>query len=71
MPFGAGPHICIGERLGIVKVKIGLISFLRNHKVDICEKTPKVLQLDPKGVLLQAKGGIYCKLIRDPLYVAK
>ncbi|XP_055917663.1 probable cytochrome P450 6g2 [Eupeodes corollae] len=68
MPFGTGPHNCIAGRLGIIKVKIGLISFLRNHKVNTCEKSHKTLTLDPKAVLLQAKGGLYCKFIRDPLF---
>ncbi|XP_055856026.1 uncharacterized protein LOC129919200 [Episyrphus balteatus] len=69
MPFGAGPHSCIGERLGIIKAKIGLINFLRNHYVLTCEKTEHKLTFDPKAVLLSAKGGLYCKLVRDPLFV--
>lgn len=71
MPFGAGPHSCIGERLGLIKAKIGLISYLRNHYVTTCDKSHTKLIFDPKAVLLQAKGGLYCKFVRDPLYVEK
>uniref|UniRef100_T1GDL9 Cytochrome P450 n=1 Tax=Megaselia scalaris TaxID=36166 RepID=T1GDL9_MEGSC len=41
MPFGIGPHNCIGERFGLMQAKIGLISFLKNHKVVANEKTAK------------------------------
>lgn len=43
LPFGDGPRICIGMRLGILQAKIGLITMLRNHSYTlgdkhICEK---------------------------------
>ncbi|XP_014470368.1 PREDICTED: cytochrome P450 6B1-like [Dinoponera quadriceps] len=39
LPFGHGPRNCIGERLGILQSKVGLIGILRNYKIDVCEKT--------------------------------
>lgn len=67
MPFGIGPHNCIGERFGILQAKLGLINFLRNHSVTTCEKTHKKMILDPKALIIQSKGGIYLKVLRDPL----
>lgn len=29
----------VGERLGILQVKIAVIGILRNYKLDVCEKT--------------------------------
>ncbi|XP_014470375.1 PREDICTED: probable cytochrome P450 6w1 [Dinoponera quadriceps] len=38
-PFGYGLRNCIGERMGILQAKIGLIGILRNYKIDVCEET--------------------------------
>ncbi|XP_055909013.1 probable cytochrome P450 6g2 [Eupeodes corollae] len=67
LAFGLGPRSCIGYRMGLLKTKIGLISFLRNHILTTCDKTTKQIFLDPKALFVQTKGGIYCKFIRDPL----
>ncbi|XP_055853972.1 probable cytochrome P450 6g2 [Episyrphus balteatus] len=67
MPFGLGPHSCIGERFGLVQVKIGLISILRNHYVTDCDKSYSKMIFNPKAMVLQSKDGIFCKFVRDPL----
>lgn len=67
MPFGLGPHACIGERFAYLQTKIGLIQFLRNHRVSLSNKTLKHLKLDAKALILQSEGGIHLKVIRDPL----
>uniref|UniRef100_T1GMQ0 Cytochrome P450 n=1 Tax=Megaselia scalaris TaxID=36166 RepID=T1GMQ0_MEGSC len=67
MPFGIGPHNCIGERFGLMQAKIGLINFLKNHYVAPNEKTQKEMVLDPLALIIAAKGGIYCDIVRDPL----
>uniref|UniRef100_T1GMF0 Cytochrome P450 n=1 Tax=Megaselia scalaris TaxID=36166 RepID=T1GMF0_MEGSC len=35
MPFGIGPHKCIGERIGALIVKLGIYNILKNHKVEM------------------------------------
>ncbi|XP_030379985.1 probable cytochrome P450 6g2 [Scaptodrosophila lebanonensis] len=67
LPFGAGPHGCIGERFALLQAKIGLVHLLRNHMVLTTKGTPNCLKLDPKALILQAHGGIHLKLVRDPL----
>lgn len=66
MPFGSGPHACIGERFAYLQIKIGLIQFLRNHRVTFCSETSSHLKLDPKALILQSEGGIRLTVIRDP-----
>ncbi|XP_001360362.1 probable cytochrome P450 6g2 [Drosophila persimilis] len=67
MPFGLGPHGCIGERFGLLQAKVGLVNLMRNHQVTTSERTPRRMKLDPKAIILQAQGGIHLRLVRDPL----
>ncbi|XP_055853969.1 cytochrome P450 6g1-like [Episyrphus balteatus] len=67
IPFGTGPHNCIGERFALIQTKIGFINFLRNHYVRPCDKSQPTMVLDPRALIIQSKGGIYCKIVRDPL----
>ncbi|XP_067628160.1 probable cytochrome P450 6g2 [Eurosta solidaginis] len=68
MPFGTGPHNCIGERFAMVQTKLGLLYFYRNHYVTACEKTPKQIQFDPLAIIIQSKGGIHVNIVREPLF---
>lgn len=68
MPFGRGPHNCIGERFGTLQSKIGIVNVLRNHYVAPNDNTLKTMKLETKALLLQAEGGIDLDIIRDPLY---
>ncbi|XP_014481508.1 PREDICTED: cytochrome P450 6k1-like isoform X2 [Dinoponera quadriceps] len=49
MPFGEGPRMCIGMRLGILQVKLGLLKALYRYKVTPCEKTIIPMVLEPKS----------------------
>lgn len=62
MPFGVGPRNCIGMRLGILQTKLALIHILKNHRVSVCEKTPKCVKFDAGSIVLSIKGGTYLKL---------
>lgn len=44
--------------------KVGLITILRNHKVEVCEKTMIPYEISPGAFLLMPKGGIYLKLTK-------
>ncbi|XP_075167816.1 cytochrome P450 6g1-like [Haematobia irritans] len=67
LPFGTGPRNCIGARLGMIQVKMGLIHFLKNHYVRICEKTELNPGFDPKAPIIQIKGGIYLEIMCDSM----
>ncbi|KZC14180.1 PREDICTED: cytochrome P450 6k1-like [Dufourea novaeangliae] len=58
-PFGEGPHICIGMRLGLLQSKLGLVQMLSKYEVTPCEKTSIPMVLDPKGLTTTALGGIH------------
>uniref|UniRef100_A0A0K8W2S8 Putative cytochrome P450 6t3 n=1 Tax=Bactrocera latifrons TaxID=174628 RepID=A0A0K8W2S8_BACLA len=65
LPFGAGPHGCIGSRLGMLQVKLGLLYILKRHRVEVCAKTTKEIRFDPKRFMLEAKGGLYLMFVQD------
>ncbi|XP_029053438.1 probable cytochrome P450 6a14 [Osmia bicornis bicornis] len=64
LPFGDGPRNCIGARFAIYQTKIGLITILRNYKVDVCEKTSIPYEFHPAAFLLTPKEGIYLKFTK-------
>nr|QTM97438.1 Cytochrome P450 [Sitophilus oryzae] len=57
-PFGEGPRICIGNRYGLMAVKVGLIAILSRFRVIRSSKTPEKITFEPKSFLVQASGGI-------------
>ncbi|XP_076299221.1 cytochrome P450 6a2-like isoform X2 [Lasioglossum baleicum] len=64
IPFGEGPRICIGIKFADCQTKLGLIKILRNHRVDVCEKTMIPYVFDSSGLLVAPKGGIYLKITK-------
>lgn len=67
MPFGLGPHACIGERFAYLQTKVGLVQFLRNHCVTMSSKTLQQIKFDAKALIIQSEGGIVLNVKRDPL----
>ena len=39
MPFGLGPHACLGARLAMLECKFFLANFLRRYRVSACSQT--------------------------------
>ncbi|XP_022233857.1 probable cytochrome P450 6v1 [Drosophila obscura] len=62
LPFGAGPKHCIGMQIGQLQIKLGLIYFLRRHRVEFCEKTVERISFDAKFALLASEHRIYLKV---------
>uniref|UniRef100_A0A182QU57 Cytochrome P450 n=1 Tax=Anopheles farauti TaxID=69004 RepID=A0A182QU57_9DIPT len=57
LPFGDGPRICIGMRFGLMQVKVGLASLLRDFRFKPSVKTPERIVFDPKSFILSPVGG--------------
>ncbi|KOX72550.1 putative cytochrome P450 6a14 [Melipona quadrifasciata] len=66
LPFGDGPRNCIGERFAVYQTKVGLITILRNYKVDVCDKTMIPYEIDPGSFVSSPKSGIYLKMTKIP-----
>ncbi|XP_058981672.1 cytochrome P450 6g1-like [Musca domestica] len=65
LPFGNGPHNCIGSRLAMMQVKAGLFYILKDHLVRVCDRTELEPTFDPKLNALQVKGGIHLEIVKD------
>uniref|UniRef100_A0A1I8PJM7 Uncharacterized protein n=1 Tax=Stomoxys calcitrans TaxID=35570 RepID=A0A1I8PJM7_STOCA len=63
LPFGAGPHHCIAQSLALLQVKLGLLHFLKRHRVECCDKTVNSIKFDKRYALLTQQGGIYLRLV--------
>ncbi|XP_073811653.1 cytochrome P450 6g1-like [Musca autumnalis] len=64
LPIVNGPHNCMGNRLGQMQTKCGLVHALKNHYVRVFERTAQ-LDFDPKAFVLQMKGGMYLEFVQD------
>ncbi|XP_017888037.1 probable cytochrome P450 6a14 [Ceratina calcarata] len=64
LPFGDGPRNCIGARFAVYQSKVGLMTILRNYKVEVCDKTKIPYEIEPAAFLLAPKGGIHLKFTK-------
>ncbi|CAG9820505.1 unnamed protein product [Phaedon cochleariae] len=53
LPFGDGPRNCIGLRYGLMQVRVGLATILRDYKVLPSPSTKRPLEIDPDTFLLR------------------
>ncbi|KAH8402376.1 hypothetical protein KR009_011601, partial [Drosophila setifemur] len=65
IPFGAGPHGCIGSRLGVLQLKLGIAQLLKHHRVEVCKRTVPEICFNPKTFMLESRDEIYLRFCRD------
>lgn len=53
LPFGDGPRVCIGLRMGKMQTKMGLIAMLRKFNFDLaCDKLRSGMKFNPKSFVM-------------------
>lgn len=62
LPFGDGPRICIGMRFGLMQVRLGLITILKNYKITTCSKTNLNVKFRPAAAIMLMDGGCWLKV---------
>ncbi|KAJ3637794.1 hypothetical protein MTP99_001222 [Tenebrio molitor] len=59
MPFGEGPRACLGQKFGVVQIKIGVAYIIRNYQVFVNNKTQLPLKYNPIYLLISPIGGLW------------
>nr|WIT94143.1 cytochrome P450 monooxygenase CYP347E7 [Euwallacea interjectus] len=60
-PFGDGPRACIGQRLGIMQVKLGAASVIKNFELSVSPKLQKPYKMIPYHSMNEIIGGFWIK----------
>ncbi|XP_014221929.1 cytochrome P450 6k1-like [Trichogramma pretiosum] len=63
-PFGDGPRICVGMRLGMIQTKLGLIRLISNYEFSPCPETLRVMQFDNMSAFLSSAADIVLNVKR-------
>ncbi|EZA50778.1 hypothetical protein DMN91_001383 [Ooceraea biroi] len=66
LPFGEGPRNCIGMRFALLQIKMGIISFLKNHQVDICDKSIVPIKFSRRSLVTTSETGFWLNITRIP-----
>nr|QZM07450.1 cytochrome P450 monooxygenase CYP347AE1 [Lasioderma serricorne] len=61
LPFGDGPRKCLGQKFGLLQMKLGIMNVVSNFKMEVGEKTKRPLEIDPSFFLMATKGGIWVR----------
>lgn len=59
LPFGDGPRICIGSRLGLLVTKVAVGAIISRFQVTLSGKTITPIKYNKKKVLLEVLGGVW------------
>ncbi|XP_055915156.1 probable cytochrome P450 309a2 [Eupeodes corollae] len=59
LPFGDGPRICAGMRLGILECKAGVFEILKNFQVNCCKETPRGKYINTESLSIGVDGDIF------------
>ncbi|XP_076664024.1 cytochrome P450 6B5 [Andrena cerasifolii] len=64
LPFGEGPRNCIGMRFALLQIKMGIISFLRNHQVEICDRTITPIKFSTRSLVITSEKGFWLRIVQ-------
>ena len=62
MPFGQGPHNCIGMRFAMLEAKLAMARILKSYILKPSPKTQEPIRCDPIYAVSYVKGGLHIKI---------
>ncbi|XP_053665893.1 probable cytochrome P450 6a13 [Anopheles marshallii] len=65
LPFGEGPRVCIGQRLGVMQSRIGLATILANFRLRPGPRTQIPIVYAKDAILLQSQDEVFLQV--EPL----
>lgn len=69
-PFGTGPRNCVGERFGLMAVKLLIAKVLMNYRVENLPSTPKEIDMVENMLNIVSRVPLILNFIKDPLVVS-
>ncbi|KAJ9594233.1 hypothetical protein L9F63_014393 [Diploptera punctata] len=70
LPFGEGPHNCIGGRFGLMVVKTCLVHILAEFEVKPSKDTEIPLKMNTRSIVLSTLNGIHLEFVRSKVQAA-
>lgn len=64
LPFGEGPHNCIGMRFGLMQSKVAVAKIILNYDITTNERTSIPLKFIPSAPLLAPVDGMWLNLMK-------
>lgn len=65
LPFGEGPRMCLGRRLAMMSIKMGIIAILKDFSLELSSKTRFPLKQDPTSFFTAVDSNLW--VILKPL----
>ncbi|XP_075552297.1 cytochrome P450 3A29-like [Dermacentor variabilis] len=62
MPFGMGPRVCVGQKLGFLALKSVLVKVVRDFRLTLCDEAAGPPTLSVPSVILIPGGGVRVRL---------
>ncbi|KAG4079702.1 hypothetical protein HA402_009088 [Bradysia odoriphaga] len=59
MPFGDGPRNCAGVRFGMMQIRIGLVTLLKNFEFSLCDRTIMPIRFAPGNLVLSIEHDLW------------
>lgn len=68
LPFGDGPRVCIGQRFGMMEVRVGLVALLKRYHFTLSDRMNDKLEISPYSGTLAPIGGMWLNIERLNLH---
>ncbi|KYB25004.1 hypothetical protein TcasGA2_TC031414 [Tribolium castaneum] len=64
MPFGEGPRSCLGQRFGLLQVKVGVAHIIRHFELSVNGKTQRPIKYEPTNPVTAPVGGFWDAILK-------
>lgn len=63
LPFGDGPRMCIGKRMGKIQMEASLVVFLQKYYYELEDEQKNLdMEFEPNSIFLTPLGGVKLKI---------
>ncbi|XP_044262896.1 probable cytochrome P450 6a13 isoform X2 [Tribolium madens] len=62
LPFGEGHRSCLGQRFGVLQLKVGIAYIINHYELTVNEKTQMPIRYVPTNAVTEPLGGLWLNL---------